>query len=115
MIMAYGGPLTAVEAAVVPAEVEERLAIVDFDAFDFGDKDGVIAGDVGSDDVAGEVHQGVVEEWNAALRPTIANAEIVFERGVVFGLREIFGDGLLMVLEDVHPQALPALPSRHPR
>src|SRR6266851_766154 len=109
MLMADRGSLTAVEAAVVAAQVEERLAIVDFDAFDFGDKDGVIAGDVGIDDVAGEVHQGVVEEWNAALRPTIANAEIVFERGVVFGLREIFGDGLLMVLEDVHTETFVAL------
>src|SRR5216684_2935620 len=109
MLMADRVSLTAVEAVVVAAEVEERLAIVDFDAFDFGDEDGVIAGDVGSDDVAGEVHQGVVEEWNAALRPTIANAEIVFERGVVFGLREIFGDGLLIVLEDVHTETFVAL------
>lgn len=40
---------------------EERLAFVAYHAFDFAEEDGVIAGGVFADDVAGEFGEGAVQ------------------------------------------------------
>ena len=83
------------EAAVLAAVEEEGFAVVTFHTFDFAEKDGVIAGGVFGDDVAGEFSEGAVEQRNSGGRPFIRNAEasIFFGRLVAFG--EMLGEGSL--------------------
>jgi len=74
---------------------EQRVAVVAIHAFYFAEEDGVIAGRVFGDYVAGEFGEGAVQKRNPAGRPLIRNAEasIFFGRLVTFS--EMFGEGLL--------------------
>ena len=61
----------------------------------------MIAGDVGGYDAANDLGDGVFEEGDPGWRPAIANAEIGFGFGSLLGLREIDGEGLLVLLQNV--------------
>jgi hypothetical protein len=58
------------------------------------------------------MHESLSKERYACLRPTIANAQPLFRLVALFGARKIFRDGLLIVLQDVHAEALLPLHKR---
>ena len=93
------------EAAIAAAEIEERLAVEDFDALYFAKEDGVIAGDIGCDDVAPQVDERLFQKRDAGFGPAVADAKFRLDRWFLFPLCEIDGDGLLIVLENVHTEA----------
>ena len=84
---------------------EQRIAVVAFHAFDFAEEDGVIAGGVFGDDVAGEFGERAIEQRNAAGGPAIANAEagMLFRR--LFKFCEILGERLLVFAQDADAEA----------
>ena len=47
------------DAAIGAAKVEKWFAVKEFGAFDFTDENGVVSGDVGRHDIAGDVDQRV--------------------------------------------------------
>ena len=84
---------------------EQRLAVMAFHAFYFAEEDGVIAGRVFSDDIAGEFGKGALEQRNAAGCPAIKNAEPgVFFCGLV-EFREILGERLLVFAKNADSEA----------
>ena len=69
---------------VIAAAVEERSAGVNFGGFDFGDEDGMIAGNMGSDDDAAELYQSIFKKWDAAGCPAKPNSQFLFFAGILF-------------------------------
>ena len=92
------------EAAVFATVVEKGLAFFQFEAFDFGDEDGVIAGHVLGNDIACKMRESVIEKWNARRSPLEANAETGLFGKVLQGLGKMFGDLRLCILQDVHTE-----------
>ena len=84
---------------------EQGLAVVAFHAFDFAEEDGVIAGGVFSDDVAGEFGEGAVQKRNPAGRPLIGNAEASIFFGRLVALSEMLGEGLLSCTKNSYAEA----------
>ena len=84
---------------------EQRIAVMAFHAFDFAEEDGVIAGGVFGDDVAGQFGEGAIEERNAAGGPAIANAEASMLFRGLFEFGEILGEGLLPFAQNADAEA----------
>jgi len=84
---------------------EQRVAVVTFHTFDCADEDGVIAGGMFANDVAGEFGQGTVQKRNAAGGPLIRNTEasIFFRRLIAFG--KMLGESLLTRAENGDAEA----------
>jgi len=79
---------------------KQRLAFAGFHAFDFADEDGVIAGGMFADDVAGEFGERTVQERNSAGGPLIRNAEAsIFLRRLI-ALGKMLGESLLTRAEN---------------
>src|ERR1700757_2426064 len=93
------------EAAVLAAVEDQRIAVVAFHAFDFAEEDGVIAGGMFGDDVAGQFGEGAIEERNAAGGPAIANAEASMLFRGLFEFGEILGEGLLPFAQNADAEA----------
>jgi hypothetical protein len=83
------------EAAVLAAVKEQGIAFVAFHAFDCAEEDGVIAGGMFADNVAGEFGEGAVQKRNPAGRPLIRNAEASIFFGRLVAFSEVLGEGLL--------------------
>ena len=60
--------------AIFAAVVEERVAGEDVGGMDFGDEDGVVAGGVGVDEMAGQLGEGVFKNGDAGGNPSKVNA-----------------------------------------
>ena len=86
--------------------VEEGLAFAEFDGFDFGDEDGVIACEMFGNYFAGERAERVFEERNAGGGPAIADAEAFFGAGNGERFGKILGEGPLRFLEYVDAEAM---------
>jgi len=93
------------EAAVLAAMEEERLAIVAGHAFDFADEDGVIAGGMFRDEIAGEMGQRPFQQRNTALCPLKTDAQLLLDFGSLFAFREMLGEGLLAFAENADAKA----------
>jgi hypothetical protein len=87
------------------AVVEQRLARGEVHAFDFSDKQGVIARGIFGDDIAGEMSEGVLNQRNAGRSPEELNAEGFGGFGFLQRLRKVFRYGLLRASEDVNAEA----------
>ena len=55
--------------------VEQRLAGADVHAFDFADEQGVIARRIFRGNIAGEMSEGVMDQWNTGRGPEESNAK----------------------------------------
>jgi len=97
---------------VLAAEEDERITGKYFHSFDFSKKNGVIAGHVGGDNVAGHLHQCVVKKGYAAGSPAKADAESGFGVVGLLGLREEFGNALLARFEDADAEAAALIEDR---
>ena len=87
------------------AVVEERLAGSEVHAFDFADEQGVIAGGIFRDDVAGEMRESVVDQRNAGGGPEEMDAEGFGSFGLLKRLGKVFGDSLLRISKNVDAEA----------
>jgi hypothetical protein len=96
---------SGLEAAVLATVVEERFAIAQIEGFHFTDEDGVVAGRVLRDHVAGEMSQGVFEEGNARVRPVKANAEAGIVGRILLRIGKEFGKMLLGISENTDAEA----------
>ena len=56
------------------------------------------------DDAAAQLHDRVFQDGYALRRPAITQAQAMLRFGVLLGLREILGDGLLALLQDADPE-----------
>jgi hypothetical protein len=85
--------------------VDERRTIAGVHGLHFTYENGVIAGHVLSDNVAAEVGEGVLEKRDARSGPAEANVQASFGFGGRIGPGEIFGDFLLILLENADAKA----------
>jgi hypothetical protein len=63
------------QAAILAAVIEQRFAGADVHAFDFADKQGVIARGIFCDNIASEMSEGVVDQRNTGRGPRELNPE----------------------------------------
>ncbi len=82
------------------------MAVGGVEAFDLGEEEGVIAGRMLGDDVAGEVREGILEERNAGIGVTKSYAEASGGFRVLNGLGEMLGDRLLGIAKYVDAEAV---------
>jgi hypothetical protein len=87
------------------AAVEERFAFAQIEGFHFTDEDGVVAGRVLRDHVAGETSQGVFEEGYARVRPVKANAEAGIVGRILLRIGKKFGQMPLGISENTDAEA----------
>lgn len=66
----------------------------------FPDKNGVVAGGMRRDEIAGQMEERSFQDGNATGRPTIANQEALLGLRALLILGKIFGDGFLTVFQD---------------
>ena len=85
---------------VFAAEEEQRLTAHNFGFVDLRDKNRVIPGNVLGDNAATQLQRSVLENGNASLRPAVLNGQSFLSFAVLHALREIFGDGLLVLFQD---------------
>jgi hypothetical protein len=93
------------ETAVFSAVVEKGFAFLELEALDFGNKNGVVSGNIGSNDIAGEMGKCVFKQRDACRGPLEANTEAGFLGRILFRFCKVFGDLLLRILQDVHAEA----------
>jgi len=96
---------SGLEAAVLATVVEERFAIVEIEGFHFTDEDGVVAGHMLRDYVAGEMSQSVFEQRNARVRPPKANPEAGIVGRILLRIGKEFGKMLLGIPENTDAEA----------
>ena len=84
---------------------EEGLAFVAEHGFDLAEKDGVVAGGMLRDEIAGEVGERVFQQGNAAGCPEKADAQLLAEFRRLIGPGEMLGERLLIVAEDADAKA----------
>ena len=86
------------------AEEDQGLTGKQVRGLDFPQKNCVVASNVRGYDAANDLGDGVFEEGDPGWRPAIANAETDFGFGSLLGLREIDGEGLLVLLQNVNAE-----------
>ena len=90
---------------VVAAEVEKGATSVDFGGHDFAYEDCVVTGDVTGYNFACELDESVFENGNACGRPAKFDAQSAFFVFVLFGLREVLRDFILIFLQNADAEA----------
>ena len=85
--------------AVFPAEVEQRLAFMNFCFQHFPDENGVIAGDVRSRNFTAQLEERAFENRDAAGSPAVVNGQALFCLCSLRAFGEVFGDGFVAFLE----------------
>src|SRR5215831_3277139 len=97
--------LSADQATVLAAVIEERLALAAIHAFDLADKDCVVACGMFGHNFTGEARECVVQEWNAQRGPIETNTQARFYFRSLFALREMLGKRFLPFAEDAYAKA----------
>jgi hypothetical protein len=100
------------KAAVFSAVIQQRLASLQFQAFDLPDKDCVVARNVLCDDDAGNMRKRIFEKWNPGRSPLEANAQASLFGRILLRLGKMRGDILLGILQDVDAETALALKIR---
>ena len=94
------------DLAVFPAKVKQWLALLDFRVQHFPDENGVVARRMRRTQLATHLEECVLEHASPAGRTPEMDAQPVLRFGAVHALCEIFGNGLLILLEDADAELL---------
>ena len=96
---------SGLEPAVLPAAIEERLAIANFERLHFADEDRVVARHVLRDDVASEMRQGVFQKRDTCVGPEEADPETRIVGRVLLRFSKKLGHALLRIPEYAYAKA----------